>query len=908
MSSLLRIASLGLIGAAASSVMAQGVIKSVEVKPLDQGVEVIVQGVGLEKPREIRLLQGQSYIVEFDASLEARGFRRRIDRGGVSSVEVGWFSAKPPKARVHLRVNPSLQPVLSELDGGYTIKVGPGVKSEPGTVIPPTNPTGKQDEFPKATPPIGSSTLPPVLISQAKPETKPTPALKPDEAAAKPTLSSAASKQETKPAPAAKPDGTLPKPAPAAAPKPDPKPAEVKPAPERRVNLEFVGADVVMILRALSQEAGVNIVTAPDVSPSDKPSRLTVSLKNETVSNALNYVTVMSGLRYAKLGNTFFVTKAENFASTMRSFYRGDSSNFETRVVNLLSGEAGQIRNAVLASHSQEGASGFYDILDPAGAGPVPTSSEEKKAQPPVVPGQNSGAADLNFGRSADEVRPAGPAKAAYLMVVGEPKRVEQISRAIMELDTKITRSFSVGRNDDTGAVAMPILSGQTKQIKEMLEKLLVMNPRKGDFTFSESTLRELSEGDLNTNVLLMIGPKADLETLKAYAQTLDENLCRTAGIAYTTDSNGLERIYDVVDLKYIEPAIAAFDLKNRIRGLYVTVLPDPVTPSATGIGTRKDEKQEATRAADQQGGDKPTEAAKKEELEKIVGREPMKLVLRGTRQQIEEAKSYLALVDLAPKQVAFEMRILDLSKEDALRLGFDWSLITGGRVQTLSNFISNTDGVSDQVTGSVGAANFIATLDKADMRRNLIARPNALLSDGRGHTVFVGDTIRYVESIQATQNGITITTASLDVGVTMGMVAKIGNGGAIALDLATEFTLLNGFTPVPGGGQLPQTSERRANTFVNMKAGEVIVIGGLIQDSDRKRIAGIPILKDLPIIGSLFSRTEKSKVRTEVVFVLAAVEVTDGNRKDAASPRKSEMGTPDPRTEYLKTGSNSKP
>ena len=89
MSSLLRIASLGLIGAAASSVMAQGVIKSVEVKPLDQGVEVIVQGVGLEKPREIRLLQGQSYIVEFDASLEARGFRRRIDRGGVSSVEVG---------------------------------------------------------------------------------------------------------------------------------------------------------------------------------------------------------------------------------------------------------------------------------------------------------------------------------------------------------------------------------------------------------------------------------------------------------------------------------------------------------------------------------------------------------------------------------------------------------------------------------------------------------------------------------------------------------------------------------------------------------------------------------------------------------------------------------------------------
>ncbi len=905
MKSVYRTVSAALITAMAFGAMAQGVIKSVEIKPLTQGMEVIVLGEKLEKPRDLRLLNGQSFIAEFDASLDVRGFRRRVDRGGVSSVEVGWFSAKPPKSRIHFKLQPSLTPVISEIEGGWTIKVGPGVTAQPGTVVPPTKPTGKKDDFPASTPPLTEAVLPPVKAApqeaktggvvqaktEPKSENKTGSTLKPDESAAKPLP----------------PLSNIPQPKPAAGAAASSAAAVAQPTPEKKVNLEFVGADVIMILRALSQEAGVNIVTAPDISPSDRPSRLTVSLRGETVTNALNYVTVMAGLRYAKLGNTFFVTKAENFATTMRSFFRGDAAKFDTRVVNLISGEAGQIRQAVFAAHSQEGSRGFYDILDPAGAGPVATNAEEKQAL-----GQNSGQASAGGQvQPVDLFQPkpaAGPAKATYLMVVGESRRLDEIVRAIQDIDTRISKSFSVGRNDDTAAAAIPILSGQTKQIKEMLEKLLAPNPRRADFTFSESTLRELSEGDLNTNVLLMIGPKAEIEVMKMYAQSLDENLCRTAGIAYTNDVNGLERIYEVVDLQYIEPAMAAFDLKNRIRGLYVTTLPDPVTPAAGGIGTRRDEKQEATRAPDQQGGGQQAEAAKKEELEKVIGREPMKLVLRGTRQQIEEAKAYLAAVDIAPKQVAFEMRILDLSKEDALRLGFDWSLITGGRVQRLNNFISTTDGGNNQVQGSSGALGFLATLDKADGGRNLLARPNALLSDGRGHNLFVGDTIRYVESIQSTQQGITVTTASIDVGVTVNMVARLGANGSIALDLETLFSLLNGFTPVPGGGQLPQTSERRANTFVNMKAGEVIVLGGLIQDIERKRIAGIPILKDLPIIGSLFARTEKSKERTEVVFVLAAVEVNQGNRKDAASPRLHEERTPNPRDEYKKTGGNATP
>lgn len=880
----------------------QGRITGVDVVNTTSGIDVVITGKDLAKPKEIKLLEGQSYIAEFDASLDIKGFRRRVDVAGVRSVETGWYSSKPPKVRVHLRVNQGIEPAIVEEGGKFILRVGPP-KPADLTKITNTMPTAKAssaDDFP-----TGIAPLAPVNLSPAP--LKPTDKVEPK----------TETKTDVKPAPLPAP-GAAQTPPPAGA-KPQPRPA----APEKKVNLEFVGADVVQVLRALSGEAGVNIVTAPDVSPQDRPSRLTVSLKGVTVSEALTYVTVMSNLRFAKLNNTFFVTRSENFATTMREFFRGDASRFDTRVVNLVSGEGLSIRQAVLAAFPQDGDNGFYDILDPQ-------ATQAPKSQPTAAPAATGGAqgdkpapspnlpvwlgGDPMNTQAQAQAQPASKTgmKVSYLMLLGDTRRLDAVETAIKDMDRQVARSFSVSKSDDTGAEAVPILSGQTKQIRDMLEKLLDGNPRRGDFTFNESSLRELQEGDLTTNVLLMIGPKKDLEVLKQYAQALDENLCRTAGIAYSKDINDLDRVYEVVDLKYIEPALAAFDLKNRIRGLYVTALPDPVTPTETGLGTQKDEKNDQTKAPDGQG---QQQQAKKDELEKVIGREPMKLVLRGTKKQIEEAKSYLAMVDVQPKQVAFEIRVLELTREEAMRMGLDWSLVTGGRLQNFRFNQGTGDTASSPGTISGGyryrandVVNFLAALDQSNNGRRIIARPNALVTDGRATRIFVGDTIRYIESIQSNQNGVTIQTNSLDVGVSMRFMARIGSEGNIALRLEQNFNILNGFTPVPGGGQLPQTSERRAENFVNMKTGEIVAFGGLLLEQERKRVSGIPILKDLPILGPFFSRTEREKEKTEIVFLLAAVEVTDGNRADAASPRKAATNSPDPVKDYLRTGSGNPP
>jgi general secretion pathway protein D len=273
-----------------------------------------------------------------------------------------------------------------------------------------------------------------------------------------------------------------------------------------------------------------------------------------------------------------------------------------------------------------------------------------------------------------------------------------------------------------------------------------------------------------------------------------------------------------------------------------------------------------------------------------------MKLLLRGNRAQLDAAKAYLAMVDVAPKQVAVELRVMELTRDDALKVGLDWSVLTGGTLQSIrvNNALGSASapgGVSSDLKfAGGGTASILGMLDQVATRNNVLARPSILANDGVPTNIFVGDEVRYVKSITNSNNGgLQVVTDQVDVGVDFNVIARIGSDGNILLDLQPTLKVLQGFTDVPGGGQLPQTSRRSAQSQMTIKSGETIAIGGLIQDQDRKVHGGIPILKDLPLIGHLFGRTSNSKTRSEVVFFVTVKEVTEADRAGAANPRQAE-------------------
>ncbi|PMY95060.1 hypothetical protein C1X24_27240, partial [Pseudomonas sp. FW305-124] len=87
------------------------------------------------------------------------------------------------------------------------------------------------------------------------------------------------------------------------------------------------------------------------------------------------------------------------------------------------------------------------------------------------------------------------------------------------------------------------------------------------------------------------------------------------------------------------------------------------------------------------------------------------------------------------------------------------------------------------------------ASLDKLATKGKLIARPNAFVQDGRQGEMFVGDVVRYVQSITNSQNGITVTTGEVPVGVRLSVLVRCGGDGNLTLDLRPRMTILKGFT-----------------------------------------------------------------------------------------------------------------
>ncbi len=882
---------LGLIGSA-SFAQARSEIQSVSHQTGTNGSHsIVVKGLELSKPTIINLSSRNTTIVEFNAYLRTERGRIDIQDSGVNYVQYGWFSANPPKVRFAFRLTGAFSPKLEATDGGWTISFGgkavtPITAPIPKVVVTPTNTnSGQAPALPsgEALPMPGEKGAPkPVAGSPLSQVQTPNTSIWGDSSPNQKVETTTHSQTVAQPANFAAG-------APAA----------------QMVSLDFVGTDIIQIMKALSIQSGVNIVTSPDVSPADKPVRVTISLNKVTLDEALTYVTAIANLRFAKVSNTYIVTPAENFSQAMRQVMERMGGRYETRVVNLVSGQAQKIKEAVEKSISPAGQRGFYEVI-------VPTAADLPGVALSPVPAPEGGD---NKGAATTPTTPTSPTKpngrVYYLMVVGDPARVTEVENYIRDLDAKIADSSSFNRQADMSTVVVPVQSGETGRIKLMIDRLVAEHPRAAEFSVQESILEGTTKGESMTMTLLMIGPKEEVSKLESFAKTLDKELCAVMGKSYEADLAGLEKVWEVVDLNYAEPTLIELDLKSRFKGLQVSLMPNPVTPGAKGSTTATQSQSGSTGAgsggagASGDGGTE-TKTGSTTDSKSVTGREPMRIVLRGTRSQIDEAKDYLAMVDLAPRQIALELRVMELSQEEAQKIGIDWNLITGGRLNPfrVNQSAGDTAATPGTVSGgfqfnATDSATVLATLDKLNGGRNLIARPNALVSDGRATNLFVGDTVRYVKSIQSTQNGTTVETDEVKVGVSFDIAARVGGDGQIALDLSQNFNILTGFTPVPGGGNLPQTSDRLTNMFVNMRSGETLAIGGLILEQDRRTVNGVPLLKDLPIIGALFRRSSTSKSKTEIVFFLTAHEVNEGNRKNAASPAHSEKKTPDPLGDY---------
>jgi pilus assembly protein CpaC len=248
-----------------------------------------------------------------------------------------------------------------------------------------------------------------------------------------------------------------------------------------------------------------------------------------------------------------------------------------------------------------------------------------------------------------------------------------------------------------------------------------------------------------------------------------------------------------------------------------------------------------------------------------------------------------------APQQVLLEVKVAQVDKTALKSLGIS-ALIKGSGGEGFSNLVGAPDGMtftreglradppgiagdipwlgafsplapyqlggSHYGSGIGGVLRALATKKLAKM----LAEPNLLVASGKEGKFHAGQ--KYPVSVLSSVGGAaTPTIEYVNVGVKIYFRPEVMENGLIALQIEpAEVSGISGFLPANG---YPIIDTREIRTSVQLKDGESLVLGGLLQEDTIKSMSKIPLLGDIPILGALFRSTQNDLKETELVFFI---------------------------------------
>lgn len=239
--------------------------------------------------------------------------------------------------------------------------------------------------------------------------------------------------------------------------------------------------------------------------------------------------------------------------------------------------------------------------------------------------------------------------------------------------------------------------------------------------------------------------------------------------------------------------------------------------------------------------------------------------------------------LDVVASQVLIEAVIAEVTLTDDLQFGLQWQFAKGGTpTATFSNAL--TGGVAAAFPGfnyAINTANIAATLSalNALTHVNVISTPSLMVLDNKTARLQIGDQVPI--TTQTATSTVTANTAIVnsitmqDTGVILSVTPRINESGRVQLDIEQEVSSVAKTTS--SNIDSPTIQQRRVKTTVVVSDGEVLTLGGMIQDSANKTSSQVPILGDIPGLGAVFSNRKDAAKKTELIILITPKVVRDG-------------------------------
>ncbi|MGQ0529405.1 MAG: type II secretion system secretin GspD [Panacagrimonas sp.] len=285
-------------------------------------------------------------------------------------------------------------------------------------------------------------------------------------------------------------------------------------------------------------------------------------------------------------------------------------------------------------------------------------------------------------------------------------------------------------------------------------------------------------------------------------------------------------------------------------------------------------------------------------------------LIITAPPKAMRQVRDVIARLDIRRAQVLVEAIIAEIGETKSGSLGVDWALFNGERIAAAGILDPATLGAIQGVgqlagSGSGSANRDLAALGllgnginiaggrdggdgtsfaillkaiKGDGDSNVLSTPTLVTLDNEEAEISVGQEVPFLTgsfSNTGATGGSTLnpfqTIERKDVGLTLGITPQINEGDNIKLKLKLEVSSL--VTGSTGGAVDLVTNKRTLTNTVSVENGQVLVLGGLIDDNLNDSQRGVPFLSDIPLIGSLFRfRSVQKNKRNLMVFIKPAI------------------------------------
>ena len=297
-------------------------------------------------------------------------------------------------------------------------------------------------------------------------------------------------------------------------------------------------------------------------------------------------------------------------------------------------------------------------------------------------------------------------------------------------------------------------------------------------------------------------------------------------------------------------------------------------------------------------------------------------LIITAAEPVYRNLRAVIDQLDARRAQVYIEALIVELNSNTNANLGIQWqvannSIFAGTNLATgTGNSIINLTAQAAATGATGGLAGALATQNiqqglnvgwihnifgvqglgallqalSQTQDANVLSTPNLITLDNEEAKIVVGTNVpiqtgSYSNLTSGTTSNAFNTFDRVDVGLTLHIKPQITEGGILKLQLYTEDSaIVNGTTNAATNPAGPEFTKRSIQSTVLADNGEIIVLGGLMQDNYQVSNSKVPLLGDIPWIGQLFRSEQKTRAKTNLMVFLRPVIITDRDTAQAVT------------------------